>query len=376
MAIPILYIIRSLTFGGAENQLVQLLVHMDRNVFSPTVCTLTGEGGFEEKILEKGISVVRILKQRRYSLKALIVIANLIKESSPKIVHGIGPAGNFYGTPVAKAMGVPVILYSDHQAHTYKGNWISHLNGLISKWDDIVIAHCKHNESGLHAIDGVHPTKTRIVYNGIDVSQFGNGLKSYKLNHELGISEETPIICMVARFHAQKAYDEFIESANLIVNERVVGHFICIGDGPLRPSIEKMVYDRCLQNRISFLGHRKNVSDILSNCDILVLASHNEGLPITILEAMASGLPVVTSDVGGCKEAVIHRETGFLIPPGDCRKMAQAIKKLLLDKELARSMGQAGRKRVKKLFDISVNCNQIQNIYFELLAKGNMTKSL
>jgi len=172
---------------------------------------------------------------------------------------------------------------------------------------------------------------------------------------------------MIALFRPQKAYDEFIEAADYVIKHGGDCHFICVGDGPTRCFIERMVVDRGLEDRISFLGYRNDTPDILSNCNIVVLASHFEGLPITILEAMAAGLPVVTSDVGGVKEAVIHGETGFLIPPGDCRGMAQAMYKLLINKELARSMGQAGRQRVRRFFDITVNYERTLKLYTELL---------
>ena len=373
MIIPVLYISGELGFGGAENQLLQLLLRLDRKKFLPIVCNLTGGGGIEEKIIENGIQVMRIMKKSRYTLKPFIALAKLIKASSCKIVHTIGSSAHLWGTPIAKALRVPVILYSDHQAHHQadRGSWRLRMNGWVSKLDDLVIAHCKANESGLHTIDGVAPAKTRVIYNGVDVSQFRKGAPSHNLHRELGIPQDAPMVCMIARFYPQKAYDEFIEAAHLIIKEGVACHFLCIGDGPARPSIEKMVSDRGLQNRIAFLGWRKDIPDILGICDIAVLASHHEGLPITILEAMAVGLPVVTSDVGGCKEAVINGETGFLIPPGDIRGMAQAIHRLIVNKELARSMGRAGRQRICKFFDISVNCAQIQELYLELLAQKN-----
>jgi L-malate glycosyltransferase len=374
MTIPVLYISGQLGFGGAENQLLQLLLRLDQNKFRPIVCNLTGGGGIEEKIIKNGIQVVRVMKKRHYTPRPFIALARLIGTSSCKIVHNIGSSAHLWGTPVAKAMGVSVILYSDHQAHfalAGKSSWRSRLIGWFSKLNDLVIAHCKYNESGLHAIDGVPLAKTRVIYNGVDVSQFGNRTPSPKLHKELGIPQDTPLACMIARFYPQKAYDEFIEAADLVNKEGVACHFLCVGDGPLRSSVQKMVSNRGLQNRVTFLGSRKDVSDILNNCDIAVLASHHEGLPITILEAMAAGLPVVTSDVGGCKEAVIHGKTGFLIPPGDFRRMAQAIERLLANKELAWSMGQSGRQRVGKYFDISVNCQQVQELYLELLAQTN-----
>jgi glycosyltransferase involved in cell wall biosynthesis len=374
MIIPVLYISGQLGFGGAENQLLQLLLRLDKNKFMPIVCNLTGGGGIEEKIIGNGIGVVRVMKKRHYTLKPFIALAQLIKTSSCKIVHTIGSSANLWAAPVAKALGVPVVLYSDHQAHfaaVRQASWRSSLIGWVSRFDDLVIAHCKNNESGLRAIDGVPPAKTRVIYNGVDVSQFRNGRPSPDLHRELGIPHNTPLACMIARFSPQKAYDEFIEAAHLVIKEGCACHFLCIGDGPLLSSIQKMVSDLDLKNRVTFLGSRKDVPDILRKCYVAVLASHYEGLPITILEAMAAGLPVVTSDVGGCKEAVIHDETGFLIPPGDFRGMARAMERLLVNKELARSMGQSGRQRVGKYFDISVNCQQVQELYIELLARTN-----
>jgi glycosyltransferase involved in cell wall biosynthesis len=373
MPIPILYVSGQLGFGGAENQLLQLLIRLDRNKFLPTVCNLTAGGGIEEKIREIGIPIVQLKKKRHYSLGTVVALANLMRKSAFKIVHNIGSSAHLWSTPIARATRVPIILYSDHQAHHQadKDSRRSRLNGWVSKFDDLVIAHCQRNEVGLHMYDGVAPSKTRVIYNGVDVIHFGDQRQSSNLHRELGIPQSTPLVCMVARFYPQKAYGEFIVAASMVIEKGVPCHFLCIGDGPERPAMENMVADRGLQKEFSFLGSRKDIPNILVNCDIAVLASLFEGLPITILEAMAAGLPVVTSDVGGCKEAVLHGETGFLISPHDCAGMAQAIYEVLINKELSRSMGRAGRQRVRKLFDISVNCREIQDLYLELLAQNN-----
>jgi glycosyltransferase involved in cell wall biosynthesis len=113
------------------------------------------------------------------------------------------------------------------------------------------------------------------------------------------------------------------------------------------------------------------VPDLLADCAVLVLASHREGLPIAILEGMAAGLPIVCSQVGGCQEAVIDAESGFLVPPYDTQRLAEAIYALVSNRDLAHSFGETGRQRVSKYFDISENAAQIQRLYLDLLSRKN-----
>jgi len=369
--IPILYTAWGLAHGGAENQLLQLLIRLDKTRFDPYVCNLTETANKEiaEKIVQAGVPVVNMRKRGRFTIKPILFLGGLMRKLSIQIVHSFGVSPNLWCTPVARALRVPVVLYSDHAGRLQR-DWILRLNGWVSKLYDLVIAHCKINEETLHTIDGISPAKTRIIYNGVDLARF-NQKASGKLKRELGLSEDTPIVCMVGRFQTGKAYDEFITAAHLIRGKKVPCHFVCVGDGPTRPAMEKLAADLGLQGMVTFLGSREDVPDLLADCAVLVLASHREGLPIAILEGMAAGLPIVCTQVGGCQEAVIPDENGFLVPPYDTQRLAEAIYALVSNKDLAHSFGEAGKQRVSKYFDISENAEQIQELYLDLLSGKN-----
>ena len=369
--IPILYTSWGLSHGGAENQLLQLLLRLDKTRFTPYVCNLTETGNreIEEKIGQAGIPVVNMRKKGRFTIKPIVFLGRLMRKLSIQIVHSFGVSPNLWCTPVARALRVPVVLYSDHAGRLQR-DWVLCLNGWVSKLDDLVIAHCKINEETLHTIDGISPAKTRIIYNGVDFARFSQN-PSGKLKQELGLPEDTPIVCMVGRFQIGKAYDEFITAAHLLRGKNVPCHFVCVGDGSTRAAMEKMANDLGLQGVVTFLGSREDVPDLLADCAVLVLASHREGLPIAILEGMAAGLPIVCSQVGGCQEAVIDAESGFLVPPYDTQRLAEAIYALVSNRDLAHSFGETGRQRVSKYFDISENAAQIQRLYLDLLSRKN-----
>lgn len=371
MVIPVLYVSRQLDFGGAENQLLQLLMRLDRGLFQPYVCNLTGGGGIEEEIAALGIPIIRVEKTSRYTLKPLAVLGKFILRHKIKIVHSIGVPAHLWTTPVARAVKVPAVVYSDHQGvqRSNHNKCLSRLNGLVSKLDDVIVAHSQKNEMRLHLVDGVARNKTRVIYNGVEVAKYAASAAAGKLQEELGLARQTPVVAMIGRFVQGKAYNEFFQAARVVIAQGAPGHFICVGDGPNRLDMEKLVQDLGLSRQISFLGWRADVPALLADCAVLVLASHSEGLPIVILEAMAAGLPVVSSDVGGCDEAIIDGETGFLVPPGDYEEMAAKVYQLITNQDLAQSLGQAGQRRVGQYFDIEVTCRQTQDLYLELLAQ-------
>lgn len=208
------------------------------------------------------------------------------------------------------------------------------------------------------------PDKISVVHNGIDLAPF-TGRTNCELRAGLNALDEKPIVLTVARLDEQKGHCYLLQAAAQVPEAR----FVLAGDGPERPSLEAQARGLGLGDRVIFLGHRSDIPDLLSCCDLFVLPSLYEGLPLSVLEAMAAGKPVIATSVGGTDEAVIPGETGLFVPPADPPALARAIRSLLRDPALANRLASAGRARVRLEFSAEKMVRQVTQIYDELIAR-------
>jgi glycosyltransferase involved in cell wall biosynthesis len=173
------------------------------------------------------------------------------------------------------------------------------------------------------------------------------------------------VVLTVARLDEQKGHCYLLEAAAQVPEAQ----FVLAGDGPLRASLEAQARSLGVEDRVKFLGYRSDIADLLADCDVFVLPSLYEGLPLSILEAMSAGKPVIATHIGGTDEAVIAGETGLLVPPADSAALAAAIRSLLTDRPLAQRLATAGRARVAQEFSAAKMVQQVIAVYDELLAK-------
>ena len=174
-----------------------------------------------------------------------------------------------------------------------------------------------------------------------------------------------PVVLTVARLDEQKGHRYLLEAAAQVPEAQ----FVLAGDGPLRATLEAQARSLGVEDRVKFLGYRSDIADLLADCDVFVLPSLYEGLPLSILEAMSAGKPVIATHIGGTDEAVIAGETGLLVPPADSAALAAAIRSLLTDRPLAQRLATAGRARVAQEFSAAKMVQQVIAVYDELLAK-------
>ena len=210
------------------------------------------------------------------------------------------------------------------------------------------------------------------IYNGVDVERFNISLSPSEertLRHEIGVTESTPIVSCVARLYPVKGHKYLIDAISTVVDRMPAVHFLFIGDGPLRDSLEVQINEAGLSEVVHLLGARSDVPQLLAISELHVLASLWEGLPNALLEAMAARLPVVSTDVGGCSEVVVNGKTGILVPPSNAASLANAILTLLEDNALAKQLGNAGQLRVREHFSWSQNLEGYVKLYSGLLAE-------
>ena len=205
------------------------------------------------------------------------------------------------------------------------------------------------------------------IRNGVDLSRFNPGHRA-AARAALDLPAEALVLGSVGRLVPVKDHATLLEAVALLKRDRVDATLVLSGDGPLRDALLARAAALGIQNQVRLLGHRKDVEVVLAALDVFVLSSVSEGLSNTILEAMATGLPVVATRVGGADELVRDGETGLLVAPGSPREMAAALGRFVTDRAARRTMGAAGRDRVEAEFALSTMVQRYEALYVDLAA--------
>jgi len=188
-----------------------------------------------------------------------------------------------------------------------------------------------------------------------------------QLRAELGVDPEVPLVGIVARLAPIKRHEWFLEAAARVVQRYLDCQFLLVGDGERRQELEGLVRQLGLDGRVRFLGWRRDLERIYADLDLVALTSANEGLPVSLIEGMAAGRPVVATRVGGVPDLVEDGVTGYLTPSGDPASVAEAVAMLLADPQRRQMMGQAGKERVYPTFGAERLLENIDRLYTDLL---------
>ena len=191
------------------------------------------------------------------------------------------------------------------------------------------------------------------------------------MRREFSVPEETKLVGIVARLVPIKNHVCFLEAARVVLAHYDNVRFMIVGDGELRSTLEQKARDLGIEDRVIFMGFQYNLQKIYAGLDIIALSSYNEGLPVALIEAMAAGKPVISTDVGGVVDLILDGDNGLLVPSNDPKSLAEATLYLLEHPDRRKMMGVAGRKKVYPHFDKKRLVGDIDNLYENLLAGGS-----
>ena len=359
----ILYIVTQADRGGAQMHLLSLARTM---VHELDVHLAVGEEGFlTEACRQNGVTVHILNHLRRSSglfsdLKALSETRRLLKSLRPELIHVHTFKAGFIGRLAAWSLGIPAVytihawLWGTTAVSRVASRAALPLERLSARWCDQIITVSHAGEELVRKYRIAGDKKVVTVHNGIE------DLKVERRN----AGNQSPIVMMVARFTAGKDFALVIRAFASISDRALLW---LVGDGETRGPMEALAADLGIAHRISFLGERENVQELLSQVDIFVLASESEMLPISILEAMRAGVPVVASNVGGVCEAVAEDKTGLLVPRGDAKALAQALERLIADEALRMRMGREGRRTFEARFRSPIMAGGTYQLYVNVL---------
>ncbi|MDQ3795292.1 MAG: glycosyltransferase family 4 protein [Actinomycetota bacterium] len=364
-SVRLLLVVDSLEVGGAERQVVDLAVALRRKGYAVTVaCSIAGDlsGALERA----GIPVrplLRRLAKRRFSLTYAWGLRRLLKRERFDLVHAHIYASVAAATIATLGRGVLLVITEHTEAswQAWRARWISR---WIYRRVQRIIAVSTPIRRRLIERDGVHPDLITIIPNAVISASEPHA--SVPLPAEL---RERPLVGVVARLQPEKGVARFLKAAARVAPQFPEVHFVVAGDGPLRQELAALTEDLDLGNRVHFLGFRSDASELMRSLDVLVVPSLTEGSPLVTLEAMAAGIPVVASAVGGIPDQIRHDKEGLLVPPGDTDAIGDALLALLRDPDKARRLGEAGRRRAAAHFSHATMVWQIEGVYRDVLGR-------
>lgn len=373
--VTIIYVIDQLNTGGAERQLLELVRHLDRDLFSPIVCSVWGKLGLAENFHDANIKILPFHKRSRWDFKFLIDLVKYIRQHKIHIVQTIMPTANMWGRAAAILAGAPILIASERAVRSDDPTVRVLLDNCLAQFTDAFIVNSKVGAVQWEKLLRKKPGTFSVINNGVDMLRF-----SSKINDEeksisvtkLGLNPNSQIVGVIARLSPEKDPATFLKAAAQINKIKPDVQFIWVGDGPIRVETEVMAQSVGLEDIVLFLGERNDVPQLLMLMDLLVLSSAWEGLPNVIIEAMASGKPVVATDVGGVHELVQDGVTGFLVPPGRPIILAEKVLQILNDEILGKQMGMAGKRYAKEHFSLEKMVSTTQDLYRQLLFEKDL----
>jgi glycosyltransferase involved in cell wall biosynthesis len=241
----------------------------------------------------------------------------------------------------------PPILFTEHGRHQpdYPRRKRMVANRLLLEKRDRVVGVGQAVRDALIANEGIPPERISVLYNGVNLQPFGSFGDRDAVRKELGIGRDELVLIQVARLDYLKDHLTAIRTVDRVVARRRNTRLVLVGEGPERPLIEQEVKQRGLGDHVRMLGLRKDIPRLVAAADIFLLTSISEGIPLTLIEAMAAGLPIVSTDVGGVAEVVLDGCTGVLAAAKDDARLAEHCLRLAADPELRAELGQHGQRR-------------------------------
>jgi len=382
MTIKVLHIIGSLRAGGAETLLLHFLKNWNDPSFTHSVWYIRPGEDLKDNFDDIGIPTQELHWRSELGVTKFPKLVRLLKRERPHIVHSHLWWANYIIAAASRAARVPLYVETIHDSfeHGWKGR-IAHkiLRPVHVTFTDSIVC----VSEGVHShITGKfrHPRRNvRVIYNGIGDITLPEAEAPRKMRHDLGIGQNVPVLITVANLiPRKKGYEILLESLKQIVQGGTTDFCMLIvgaddTDFPeFSEELKQKARDYGLEDIVRFLGYRKDIPELLSASDIFVLPSLWEGLPMAIIEAMRSSLPVIATDVGGNREAVAHDITGLVVEPGNAERLAEAITGFLGDQDMQREMGRQGRRHFERNFTIKTTVKKYAGLYRELLAKKSI----
>lgn len=353
--IPVAVFLTRFEPGGTERQMTELIRRLDRSRFAVHVACFHREGTWLPRIAEVAASVVEFPiagLARPATLRQLVGFARWCRREHIAVVQTCDFYANTFGLPGAALAGVPVRIGSRRELNPDKSPGQIALQRQAYRAATKVVANSQAARQMLEQ-EGLAPASIAVIPNGVDPAAFGGRRPPARIR----------TIVTVANLRPEKNHETLIAAAGTLLREYPDLRFQFVGGGPQRAELEALVRAKGLTHAIEFLGHREDVPALLAAADAYVLPSRSEAFPNGAIEAMAAGLPVVASAVGGLLDLIEDGDTGLLVSPGEPDAFAAALRRLVADPAAAGALGQRARQAVLQRFPFDRMIAAFEDLY-------------
>lgn len=369
MAKVVTHIVSGDLWAGAEVQMYQLIRGLLQSEKVQPTAVLFNRGVLQEKLEALGIPVTVADESSLSPVRMVFAIRDHLRVHGSSLVHTHGFKENVLGVAAQRLAGVPASVRTVHGSPEYQQSWrhpVKRAVALLDQWigryhQDAVVAVSQQLKSKM---ESVFPGKTQLIYNFVDV-------ESLQAEHEsLNVTRpEGPLLIgLVGRLVPVKRVDLFIETIEKLANyHRRTVNGVIIGDGPLREQLEQKVQRASLIDIVQFRGFVDPAASEIRKLDVLMMTSDHEGLPMTLIEALALGVPVIAHNVGGVPEALGFGRCGVLVEEHSAAGYAMAVDNAVNNPGHLRKLSDEGLKHVRNVFDIKVNTDEYLSLYCSLL---------
>lgn len=370
MTIRVLHIINSGEVGGGGTHLLHLIPGLARRGFNSEVAV--GRGGSASDELRAAGTAVHVLGPM--GITAPLRISALCRSVRPDLLHLHGSRAGFLGTLAARAVGAQPVVYTAH-AFAFKRRLSRPLRWLAARADSVTCARADRviclTAADMRAASayGIAIGHATVIANGVDFNRYREGRN---IRHALGFDPAAPVVGMVARLVPDKDPLTFVRAAAQIRAQIPEARFLLVGDGPLRKDIEDAARTLGLADCLTVTGFRHDVPDLLASMDVVVLTSRWEGMPVSALEAMAAGKPLVASALPGLEIVIEDGTTGFLVTPGMEAHFARKVIDLLRDAGRRAALGASARRKAAEEFGIEQMVSATADLYRTTLASSRL----
>jgi len=389
----ILYVAPSNDLYGSDIVLLNLINRLDRNKFRPYVALpsdVKADGRLTAELSKLDIPYyfpkVTVLRKKYLSLfgiaylslllpVSVVELSSIVRAQKIDLIHS-NSGLVLSGAIAAKALGV-AHLWHIHELLTTPASLGKILGQTYPRFSEAIVAVSQPVKQWLDKVDPRNRAKVTVIHSGTDLETFNPNVDGAAVRAELGFTEEDIVIGVVGRLSYRKGQDCFLRAAQHIAEKYPRTRFLIVGDtfdkqDDLSYKLRRLASELSLDQHVVFSPFRKDIARVMAALSILVLPSRlPEAFPTTILEAMATGRPVVATACGGAEESVRDGITGFIVPIEDTEAMVQAIDRLVADPTLRTSMGQAGRRRVEEHFSLMSSVCLFQELYSQIAASRN-----
>lgn len=353
--------------GGGERVAAALTAALDPERFDRALCvTRPSPRDQVEELRDAGVTVIELDRRRRLQPLAWLPLVRHARRHGIDVLHCHKFGSNAWGAVIAPLIGAPVLVTHEH-SWSFTGDRRRMLvdRHVIAPRAAAMVAVSSLDARRMVEIEHLPRDKVRVIPNGIVTPRVADPLA---LRRALAIDPEVPVIGFVGRLRPEKRVDLILTAAATLLGERKV-HVVLVGAGPEEATLRDQVREASIADAVTFLGFRADATTLAAGFDVAVLASDREGAPLTLLEYMALGRPIVTTSVGGIPEIVEDGRDAVLVPPGDAASLAGAIGRLLDDPAERLRLGSEAAARQAAQFSFEEMTRRVERLYLELLGR-------